>query len=224
MSTTPLPAGLVFAAARATAANWRDRPATDRAAPVLSSPPFASMAPVATVATTVVQPTGNPQPAPLDLSHDSGVQRMIDHIEVLRDDANARDTRIRLIPDALGSVDVAVRQDGDRIHVSFTAQHETTRALIADAQPRLTELASERGVRIAGTSVTTDANPASAQSSGGQFPAQSQAQSQSNAQSQGQSQSHAQSQSQPRPNATPQPPRAARPQRDTETPEDQRLA
>jgi len=208
VSTTPQPAGQVFAAALASATTWRDRPANERTDPAVATPPLGFATAVDLGSTTPVQPTGTAQRAPLDLTQDSGVQRMIDHIEVLRDDANARDTRIRLVPDALGSVDVAVRQVGERIHVSFTAEHEATRALIADAQPRLTELAAERGVRIAGSSVATDANPGAAQS-----PAQ------------GQGQPQSQNQSQSRPNAPHQPPRAsARVQRDAETPEDQRLA
>lgn len=103
-----------------------------------------------------VAATSDRNAAPLDLRHEPGLQRMIDHIETLRDDANARDTRIKLSPDALGSVDVAVRQEGDRVHVRFTAEHEATRALLVEAQPRLTELASARGVRIGDTSVTAD--------------------------------------------------------------------
>jgi flagellar hook-length control protein FliK len=214
VSTTPQPAGQVFAAALASATTWRDRPVAERTDPTAPTPPLGFTTAVDLGSTTPVQPTGTAQRAPLDLTQDSGVQRMIDHIEVLRDDADSRDTRIRLVPDALGSVGVAVRQVGERIHVSFTAEHEATRALIADAQPRLTELAAERGVRIAGTSVATDANPGSSQS-----PAQGQGQPQS------QSQPQSQNPSQSRPNAPQQPPRAAaRAQRDQETPEDQRLA
>jgi flagellar hook-length control protein FliK len=214
VSTTPQPAGQVFAAALASATTWRDRPAAERTDPATPTPQLGFTTTVDLGSTTPVQPTGTAQRAPLDLTQDSGVQRMIDHIEVLRDDADSRDTRIRLVPDALGSVGIAVRQVGERIHVSFTAEHEATRALIADAQPRLTELAAERGVRIAGSTVATDANPGSSQS-----PAQGQGQPQS------QSQPQSQNPSQSRPNAPQQPPRAAaRAQRDTETPEDQRLA
>ncbi|WP_277970519.1 flagellar hook-length control protein FliK [Sphingomonas echinoides] len=214
VTNTPQPAGQVFAAALATAATWRDRPAAERTDPAAPTPPIGLATTIGLGGTTPVQPTGDAQRAPLDLTQDSGVQRMIDHIEVLRDGADSRDTRIRLVPDALGSVDVAVRQVGERIHVSFTAEHEATRALIADAQPRLTELAAERGVRIAGTSVATDASPGGSQSA-----------TQGQGQSQTQSQSQSQPQSQSRPNAPQQPPRAAaRGQRDAEPPEDQRLA
>ena len=62
---------------------------------------------------------------------------MIAHIETLRDNADAGDTRIRLIPDALGTIDVAVKRDHDTLHVQFTAEQATTRTLIQDAQPRL---------------------------------------------------------------------------------------
>lgn len=221
VSTTPQPAGQVFAAAFATAASWRERAPLERPVsvdsdPAAPTPPLGFTTAVDLGSTTPVQPTGDAQRAPLDLTQDTGVQRMIDHIEVLRDHADSRDTRIRLVPDALGSVDVAVRQVGERIHVSFTAEHEATRALIADAQPRLTELAAERGVRIVGSSVATDANSGASSS-----PQQGQAQAQAQSQSQPQSQNPSQSRS----NAPQQPPRAsARAQRDAETPEDQRLA
>lgn len=100
-----------------------------------------------------VHPTADTRHVPLDLRGDTGVQKMIDHIETLRDDANANETRIRLVPDALGGVDVAVRRSGDAVHVHFTADTEATRTLLAQAQPRLVELADARGVRIAGATV-----------------------------------------------------------------------
>jgi hypothetical protein len=89
----------------------------------------------------------------LDLRHDHGLRGMIDHIEMLRDDANARDTRIRLVPDALGTVDVAVRRDGEAVHVRFSSANEATRTVLNDAQPRLAQLAEASGLRIAGSSV-----------------------------------------------------------------------
>jgi flagellar hook-length control protein FliK len=102
-----------------------------------------------------VQATGDAKNVPLDLRNDQGLQHMIDRIESLRDDANANDTHIRLIPDALGGVDVAVKRAGDALHVHFTTDTEHARALIAEAQPRLVELADARGVRIADSSVQT---------------------------------------------------------------------
>lgn len=157
VSTTPQPAGQVFAAAIAAATSWRDKPAARNEGDTATL--SVALSPASTVdlrGPASVSATGKTDATPLDLRQDQGLQHMIDRIETLRDDANAHDTRIKLTPDALGSVDVAVRQDGDRVHVRFTAQHEATRALIAEAQPRLTELASARGVRIGDTSVTTD--------------------------------------------------------------------
>lgn len=78
---------------------------------------------------------------------------MVDHIEQLRDMADAADTRIRLIPDALGAIDVGIRRDGDTVHVHFTAQQAETRTLLQDAQPRLAEAAEARGLKLGRTDV-----------------------------------------------------------------------
>ena len=154
VSTLPQPAGRVFAAALAVAGSWRERasrdPQVDTAA--LSGP----AAPIDLRERAVVHATADSTHTALDLTQDSGLQRMIDRIELLRDDMDSRDTRVRLVPDALGSIDVAVRQEGDRVHVRFTAEQDATRALIVEAQPRLTELAATRGIRIGDTSVATD--------------------------------------------------------------------
>jgi Meckel syndrome type 1 protein len=56
--------------------------------------------------------------------------------------------RIRVIPDALGTIDVALRRDGDSVQVQLTAEQPQTRALLADAQPRLTEMAEARGLKL----------------------------------------------------------------------------
>ncbi|MEO5867315.1 MAG: flagellar hook-length control protein FliK, partial [Sphingomonas sp.] len=77
----------------------------------------------------------------------------VDHIESLRDDADAHDTRIRLTPDILGTVDIAVRRHGDALHVHFSAERDATRALLAETRPRLTEMAEARGIRIASASI-----------------------------------------------------------------------
>lgn len=147
-SAAPRPAAEVFAEALAAPAPRRGalQPLGDLAGAALA----ATAAPTSPIA---VQQTGGAQQAGIDLTRDPGIHRMIDHIEHLRDAADARDTRIRLIPDSLGPVDVSVRQDGERITVHFTAEQATTRTLIADAQPRLTEIAEARGVRIAQTTV-----------------------------------------------------------------------
>lgn len=106
-------------------------------------------APVAAGAPAAL-PVGSTPQAGIDLTQDQGLHRMIDRIEHLRDAFNARDTRIRLIPDALGPVDISVRRDAasDMVRVHFSAAEAGTRQLIAEAQQRLIELAETRGVRI----------------------------------------------------------------------------
>lgn len=79
---------------------------------------------------------------------------MAEQIERLRDTADAQSTRIRLLPDALGPVDVAVRHDGEQVHVHFAAADAQTRQLLADAQPRLAEAAEARGLKLGRTDVS----------------------------------------------------------------------
>jgi hypothetical protein len=115
------------------------------------------------IAATLLQPSdaaaliakpGGAQGQALDMGRQDWPQKMIDHIEALRDGANANDTSIRLKPEALGRVDIALRTHTDgAISVRFTAEQPTTRALIADATPQLSAAAEARGIRLAGTSV-----------------------------------------------------------------------
>lgn len=89
----------------------------------------------------------------LDMRRQEWMGRMVEHIEALRDAGPARETRLSLSPEALGKVEVSIRQDGDRIHVHFATETQTARQLIADAQPRLAELAEARGVKLGQTSI-----------------------------------------------------------------------
>ncbi|MEG3169051.1 flagellar hook-length control protein FliK [Sphingomonas sp. LB3N6] len=93
--------------------------------------------------------TAETQQAPLDMRQDRWPHAMIERIEILRDAADAGDTRIRLIPDALGAIDVSMRKDGDTVRVHFHAEQSATRTLLQDAQPRLVELAEARGLKLA---------------------------------------------------------------------------
>lgn len=89
----------------------------------------------------------------VDTTNSKWLEQTIDHIETLRDAANAQDTRIRLVPDALGKVDIALTRDGDTLHVRFSAEQPETRQLLADAQPKLAEIAAQRGIRIGQSTV-----------------------------------------------------------------------
>ncbi|MBO9622034.1 MAG: flagellar hook-length control protein FliK [Sphingomonas sp.] len=91
--------------------------------------------------------------APIDMRRQEWTGQMIERIEAMRDASPVRDTRIRLAPDALGNVDVAIRHEGDRVHVHFTAETPAARQMLTEAQPRLTELAEARGLKLGQTSV-----------------------------------------------------------------------
>ncbi len=182
----PTVAGAAAVAAAIAVEAPAPRRVDDPIAPVSLSAPLASAQPIAIAA------AGGAQQAGIDLTRDPGLHRMIDRIETLRDAADARDTRIRLIPDSLGPVDVSVRQDGPdgngAVRVHFSAAEAATRQLIADAQPRLTELAEARGVRI--ERATVDGG----QSGDGQAGSYPSAGSQTGGANTGQPRSHAQPQ------------------------------
>lgn len=93
----------------------------------------------------------------LDTRRQEWAGKMIEHIEALRDAAPVRETRLSLAPEALGKVDVSIRHDGDRVHVHFTTETAAARQLIADAQPRLSELAEARGLKLGQTSFESGA-------------------------------------------------------------------
>lgn len=118
---------------------------------------------------TTVQAMSGAERLPLDLGRDDWAGKMVDRIAALRDAAEAADTRIRLAPENLGNVDVSIRREGDRLHVHFAAENPATRQLLAEAAPRLAELADARGVKLGQTSVDAGA--------GGQQDAPSQPQS-----------------------------------------------
>ena len=138
------PAARAFAAAIA-AAGPRVRRAADEDTPAQMLTP---MAPVAES-----RPAQIVERAPLNLHREDWPHRLIDRIEAVRDAANAQDTRIRLVPEALGKIEVQLRQDGETLHVRLSADQAQTRMMLAEAQPRLADLAAERGLRLGQTSV-----------------------------------------------------------------------
>lgn len=143
-----LPALQAFAAAirRAMADERKLALPRDDAGIGLATPagPAAAMPPQ-----TVVQSS-----ATLDTNDQHWPHAMAAQIEKLRDAADSQSTRIRLLPDALGPVDVAVRRDGEQVHVHFTAADAQTRQLLVDAQPRLADAAEARGVKLGRTDVS----------------------------------------------------------------------
>lgn len=101
--------------------------------------------------------TTRPLP-PVDMRREDWTRALIDRIDAVRDVASARDTRITLVPDALGKIDVDLRQEGETLHVAFTADAPATRLLLVEAQPRLAELAEARGLRLGDTAVSANAD------------------------------------------------------------------
>ena len=152
------PAAQVFAAAMFAA----ERPPTAvrdaSPADVAASFPPSAVAPTA-APVAVVAVGASPQPA-LDLARGDWMGSMIERIETIRDDAGVRETRIRLTPDALGSVDVSIGQDeAGVLQVRFDADTAQTRAILAEAAPRLAEMAEARGLKLAGAGVDSGAHP-----------------------------------------------------------------
>ena len=133
-------ASQVFGAAIRAATKPRDD--RDAADPSMVSPTAGTPVSAPTIATAAAQQ------APLDMRQERWPHAMIERIEILRDAADAGDTRIRLVPDALGAIDVSLKQDGDTVHVHFHAEQGATRALLQEAQPRLVELAEARGLKL----------------------------------------------------------------------------
>lgn len=137
-----------------------DRPRGQGGATVADDrqPALSTLAAPATGTQTAAAVTaaGQAQDAPLDTRHQEWTAKMIDKIEMLQGGA-VRETKISLMPEGLGKVDIAIRQDDAGLHVQFSTDTQSARQLIADAQPKLAEIAQERGIRIGSTSVDTNA-------------------------------------------------------------------
>ncbi|PCD04052.1 hypothetical protein COC42_07015 [Sphingomonas spermidinifaciens] len=96
------------------------------------------------------QPSIETAAAPaIDTQHRDWRTQMLARIDsfTAADPAPGRETRITLSPDALGEVAVRLRETDRGIEVVLDAAPEA-RALLAEAAPRLTELAESRGLRL----------------------------------------------------------------------------
>lgn len=86
----------------------------------------------------------------VDTGRAEWMQAMIDRIaEMPQPEGGRRDAQIRLVPDALGPVEVKIEQRQDRLHVTLQAETTQARQLLSDAAPKLHELAEARGIRFA---------------------------------------------------------------------------
>lgn len=156
---SPRPAPLVPARRTTadTAALLGARPAatsrTGVAAPAILQPAERIELPIAAPVAQTAQALTDLASPPVDTARPTWPTAMVDHIERLRDAADAVSTSIRLLPDALGAIDVSVRKDGEVTHVQLAAEQPQARALLAEAQPKLAEIAEQRGVRLGQTEI-----------------------------------------------------------------------
>lgn len=56
---------------------------------------------------------------------------------------------IRISPDDMGTIDVRLQMDGDRIHATFASPHVDVRQALESSLPRLRELLGEQGFQLA---------------------------------------------------------------------------
>ena len=124
-------------------------------------------APDAAVLRPVAPTAPAAQPA-LDTRQPQWMEGMIDRIQTLRESSGTTgngETRIRLSPDALGDVEVAIRTGDDgKLHVHFNSDNADAGRLLAEAQPRLVQMAEARGLKLGGMQVDVGTQQQSQQS------------------------------------------------------------
>jgi flagellar hook-length control protein FliK len=123
-----------------------DIPATDFAplTPVVASQP----APAPPVTFQPAQPA-----AQVDTARAEWMQAMIDRIGDAVQEGGKREALIRLLPDALGAVEVRIVERDDRLQVTLNADTAQARQLLSEHAPRLAEMAEARGLRFAQTDI-----------------------------------------------------------------------
>ncbi|HTG37584.1 flagellar hook-length control protein FliK [Sphingomonas sp.] len=116
-------------------------PPTVEAAAVVHIAPHDASAPLAATAAT-----------PVDTGRQEWLAAMIDRIETVlgADGGGTRETRITLSPDALGEVSVQLVETDQGITVMLDAATPEAQALLAEAAPRLADMAETRGLKLNG--------------------------------------------------------------------------
>lgn len=122
--------------------------------PRTAAAPVVTVADPASVGLSAPLATASPaaEPAPIDTHAAEWIEGMIEQIEVLRDaraDGASATTRIRLSPDALGAVEIVLVGEGEAIEVRINADTAAARTLLAEAAPRLADMAEARGLKLA---------------------------------------------------------------------------
>jgi flagellar hook-length control protein FliK len=147
------------------------------AEPVKSAPATQEMAGAAQVkGDTVIEQT-------LTIARDGAWLDRLAH-DIARSASHDGNLHFKLNPQHLGALAVAISQVADGASIRMTADHETTRNILLDAQPRLMAEAQAHGLRISESHVELNQNSPQKQDQG-----QSQAQSQTQSQNPGSHQS-----------------------------------
>lgn len=113
-----------------------------------SQPPAPAAAQPAASLHTSFAPSHRPV---IDTGRAEWLQNMIERIAEMPQADGKREAQLRLLPDALGPVEVKIEQREQRLHVTMNAQTPEARQLLSDAAPKLQELAEARGIRFAQT-------------------------------------------------------------------------
>jgi flagellar hook-length control protein FliK len=98
---------------------------------------------------------------------------------------NGSDLKFKLDPQNLGSLTVAISQSEDGASIRMTADNDTTRNLLIDAQPKLIAEARAQGLKVSDTHVDLKQDPGQSQR-GSESASQNQSQNQGQTQSSGQ--------------------------------------
>lgn len=162
---------MVNASSEIAAADRRERPrASAEHAPALGTANLkvTNIAGPSAAILQQVAATTDVQQGALDTRRQEWLGKMVETIEAMQEATPVKETRLALMPEALGKVDVSVRRDGDRVHVHFATETQAARQILTDAQPRLHELAEQRGVRLGQTSVDSGASQSGANAQSGQ--------------------------------------------------------
>lgn len=135
----------------ATFADIADDPAADAAAPEIAAPAPVPVAPLMTTpiaSRQIAEAVAAPAAPAIDTARTDWMASMIEQVTELRE-AGSRSMLIRLLPDALGAVDVRIdRRDDGATQVSLAADNPQARTMLAEAAPRLVEMAEARGLRF----------------------------------------------------------------------------
>jgi flagellar hook-length control protein FliK len=117
---------------------------------------FVPLTPVAAPQAPPVSPTAFQPAQPVsqvDTARAEWMQAMIDRIGDAVQEGGKREALIRLLPDALGAVEVRIVERDDRLQVTLNADTAQARQLLSEHAPRLAEMAEARGLRFAQTDI-----------------------------------------------------------------------